>query len=209
LLVLVKEVTFPTRFSFYKMTDSNTQRMIDNTRLLIEAQQGNTESFGQLYEQYAQQVYRYLYVNLHDQMDAEDLTEEVFLRAWKFLPNYRHQGVPFLSYLFQIARNALIDHYRRSKSSTQHVELLEEIIDDQHQDPSSTASERIEREEVLKYLDKLNEDYRNVLIFRFLSDLSPSETAVVMGKTLGAVRVLQHRALAALRKILEVNIIFL
>ncbi len=191
------------------MTDSDIQRTEDDTRLLIEAQQGNTESFGKLYERYALQVYRYIYANLHDQMDAEDLTEEVFLRAWRFLPNYRHQGVPFLSYLFQIARNALIDQYRRSKPNHQQVELLEEIVDNQHSDPASFTSENNEREEVLKFLNKLSEDHRTVLLLRFFSDLSPAETAVVMGKTLGAVRVLQHRALAALRRILEVNIFFL
>ena len=87
---------------------------VDDIQLLKTAQDGNAEAFGELYERYAQRVFRFLYAHLNNQQDAEDLTGEVFLRVWRALGNYKERGVPFLAFLFRIARNALIDHYRRT-----------------------------------------------------------------------------------------------
>ena len=176
---------------------------VDDIQLLHSAQQGNAEAFGGLYERYADRVFRFLFAHVDNRLDAEDLTEDVFLRVWRSLPNYREQGVPFLAFLFRIARNALIDHYRRSGPSKQQVPIEDLAIKDQSPGPVDAALFSFEREELRLSLEQLREDYRMVLVLRFLSELSPEETAQVMGRSPGAVRVLQHRALAALRTLLD------
>lgn len=180
-------------------------RDINDAQLMALARDGDAEAFGELYERYAQSIYRFLSAHLNDRLDAEDLTGEVFLRVWRTLPSYSEQGVPILAYLFRIARNALIDHYRRTSRSGKEMSLEASPIVDHDPDPGDIAMSRMERQEVRRILDQLSEDYRNVLILRFLSELSPAETAHVMGRTEGAVRILQHRALAALRELIDIS----
>ena len=176
---------------------------IDDVQLIVLAQDGEADAFGELYERYVQTIFRFVYVRLDDRRDAEDLTEEVFLRVWQSLPNYREQGVPFLAFLFRIARNAVIDFYRSSKSSGHQESIEDSLVQDLHSDPGEQAITNLEHQELRQVLDNMREDYRMVLVLRFLSELSPEETAQVMGRSTGAVRVLQHRALSALRNILE------
>ena len=175
---------------------------IDDVQLIVLAQDGEADAFGELYERYVQTIFRFVYVRLDDRRDAEDLTEEVFLRVWQSLPNYREQGVPFLAFLFRIARNAVIDFYRSSKSSAHQESIEDNPLQDLRSDPGEQAITNLEHQELRRILDTMREDYRMVLVLRFLSELSPEETAQVMGRSTGAVRVLQHRALAALRSIL-------
>ena len=177
--------------------------VVEDHQLLKSAQDGNTEAFGMLYERYADRVFRFLFAHVDNRLDAEDLTEDVFLRVWRSLPNYREQGVPFLAYLFRIARNALIDHYRRSGPVKNQVSIEDLSLHDGNPGPGESAISSLEREELRISLEQLREDYRMVLVLRFLSELSPEETAQVMGRTPGAVRVLQHRALSALRLMLD------
>lgn len=176
---------------------------IDDVQLIVLAKDGEADAFGELYERYVQTIFRFVYVRLDDRRDAEDLTEEVFLRVWQSLPNYREQGVPFLAFLFRIARNAVIDFYRSSKSSAHQESIEDSPLQDLHSDPGEQAITNLEHQELRRILDTMREDYRMVLVLRFLSELSPEETAQVMGRSTGAVRVLQHRALSALRSILE------
>lgn len=177
--------------------------VVDDHQLLKSAKDGDTEAFGFLYERYAERVFRFLFAHLDNRLDAEDLTEEVFLRVWRSLPSYREQGVPFLAFVFRIARNALIDHYRRSGQTKNQVSIEEITVHDGNPGPGESAIASLEREELRISLEQLREDYRTVLVLRFLSELSPEETAQVMGRSAGAIRVLQHRALSALRAILN------
>lgn len=174
----------------------------EEIQLLFAAQHGDTESFGKLYETYAPAVFRFLFAHLSERMEAEDLTGEVFLRAWRSLASYQAQGLPFSAYLFRIARNALIDQYRRNRHSLQDVSLEDDLSADPQSDPSDVTLAVLERKEIRAKMEALREEYRTVLVLRFLSDLSPEETAASMGKSPGAIRVLQHRALAALRKLI-------
>jgi len=176
---------------------------VDDIQLLKIAQEGDTEAFGELYERYAARVFRFLYSHMDNRLDAEDLTEDVFLRAWKSLPNYREQGVPFLAFLFRVARNALIDHYRRAAGTKQDVSLEDLPLHDRAPGPVEVVMANLEHSKLRQTLDQLREDYRTVLVLRFLGELSPEETAQAMGRSSGAVRVLQHRALAALRTIMD------
>ena len=172
-------------------------------QLVKEAQDGDSQAFGQLYERYAEPIFRFIFAHVDNRLDAEDLTEEVFLRTWKKLPTYQDQGVPFIAFLFKVARNALVDHYRRSNRVKQQLSLEDDLVSDFHPDPSDMAAASIERQQMRAVLGQLREEYRTVLLLRFMGNLTPEETAEAMGKSSGAVRVLQHRALAALRKLLE------
>jgi len=186
----------------YQQFDKEPQQIAD-PQLLSSAKGGDAEAFGQLYERYAERVFRYLFAHVDNRLDAEDITEDVFLRVWRSLPNYREQGVPFLAFLFRIARNALIDHYRRSGQSKGQVSIEDMALRDHNPGPGESALSSLEREELRVSLEQLREDYRTVLVLRFLSELSPEETAQIMGRSPGAVRVLQHRALASLRTMLD------
>jgi RNA polymerase sigma-70 factor (ECF subfamily) len=178
-------------------------REVDDIQLLKIAQEGNSEAFGAIYERYAEKVFRYLNAHLGNGLDAEDLTEEVFIRVWRSLPDYRERGTPFLSFVFRVARNALIDHYRRERRVVGQLSADEVMIADYKPGPGEIVSQQMEQQELREALEGLREDYRNVLILRFLSDMSPEDTALAMGRSAGAVRVLQHRALAALKGRLE------
>jgi RNA polymerase sigma-70 factor (ECF subfamily) len=175
---------------------------VEDAQLLKIAQDGDTDAFGELYERYAKVMFRFLFAHLDNRIDAEDLTEEVFLRVWRTLPKFREQGVPFAAYLYHIARNVLIDHYRRNKRSVSDVSIEDGHVVDRHHDPADTVTNNLEHQELREVLVQLRDDYREVLVLRFLSELSPEETAQAMNRSVGAVRVLQHRALAAMRKLL-------
>jgi RNA polymerase sigma-70 factor, ECF subfamily len=189
--------------SFIKVDSVDLRQDTDDNELLKNAQCGEAEAFGELYQRYSRIVFRFIYAHLNERLDAEDLTEEVFLRAWRSIAGYKEQGVPFLAYLFKIARNVMIDFYRRAGRSGGHMSIDEKPFPDLGPDPGETAMVNLEHQEIRSTLDQLRDDYRTVLILRFLSGLSPEETGDVMGRTPGAVRILQHRALSALRNLLE------
>jgi len=176
---------------------------IDDTELVKNAQSGDAEAFGEIYARHAQAVFRFFASRLDNQLDAEDLTEDVFLRVWRSLPNYHEKGVPFSAFLFRIANNALIDHYRKVNSPSSEVSIEDESLQDNRHNPEDVVAENIEHDELRNVLEKLRDDYRDVLILRFLSELSPVETAKVMDRSVGAIRILQHRALLAVRNVVE------
>jgi RNA polymerase sigma-70 factor (ECF subfamily) len=191
--------------SFYSMqTDQNWQELED-IELIKYAQSGDTEAFGVIYERYARVIYRFLNAHLNDFQDAEDILADVFLRVWKVLPKYQDRGTPFLVLLFRIARNRLIDHYRHVSTKRPSVSLDYVNIPDRKSEPADILVAKWENAELRRTMQKLREDYRTVLILRFISGLSPDEAAQVMGRSVGAVRVLQHRALASLRELLNAS----
>jgi RNA polymerase sigma-70 factor (ECF subfamily) len=168
--------------------------------LIKRARRGDQHAFGDLYEAHAPVIFRYLFTHLDNPMDAEDLTCEVFLKAWQSLPKYVERGVPFLAFLFRIARNALVDHYRQNnRLEHKSTDDMDGYKAEGVAEPVELVSNQLEHQYVLRILSKLRPDYQNVLSLRFISELSPYETAQVMKRSVGAIRVLQHRALAALR----------
>jgi len=193
---------------------SVSEQRITDIRLIKDAQAGDPEAFGELYERHALTVYRFLSAHLDDMLDVEDLTDDVFLKTWRALPRYRETGVPFAAFLLRIAHNTVIDYYRNARRTEVNLEPEEDREPEEAKaarvsgadspDPGETAITNMEHQELRLRLDCLRKDYRTVLVARFLSELSTEETARVMGKTVGAVRVLQYRALAALRKLLAV-----
>jgi RNA polymerase sigma-70 factor (ECF subfamily) len=175
----------------------------DDALLIEKAKDGDVDAFGELYDRYAPSIFRFIYSQTLHRLDAEDLTADVFFRAWRSLPRYRDQGFSFSPYLFRIARNALIDT-RRKRSLTKDIseDEMMKIPDKMASDPSTLLSSKVQHNELVRILGQLREDYRTVLILRFFNDLNPEEISEVMGRSVGAVRVLQHRALSSLRKLM-------
>jgi RNA polymerase sigma-70 factor (ECF subfamily) len=175
----------------------------DDSALIQKAKEGDADAFGNLYERYADSVFRFIYSQTANRFDAEDITGDVFLRAWQSLTKYEERGFPFSAYLFRIARNVMIDRSRKQKpvSEIPEDELL--VGENTHDlEPSTILATKLQHKEIVKTLEQLREDYRTVLILRFFNDLTTEETSDVMGRSAGAIRVLQHRALSSLRKLL-------
>lgn len=175
-------------------------RDITDAVLIARAQQGATEAFGELYQRYYATIFRFVCLRISSPQDAEDLTDDIFLRAWNNVHKYDERGIPFAAYLFQIARNALIDHYRKNRVTVTSIEDLSIVAMDP--EPEDSVLTRLEFQELQRRMEFLPEDYQIVLNLRFLSGLSPEETAKMMNRSEGAVRVLQFRALTALKRLM-------
>jgi len=168
------------------------------------AAKGDEHAFASLYDTYLDSIYRFIYLRVEDQQTAEDITSKVFLRAWEKLGNYQFRGVPFRAWLFRIARNAVIDHYRTRKE-TAPLEVVINSRDDNFLPVSQQVSLRIEAQQVMECMLRLTEDQRNVLTLKLVHGLNTKEVAKTLGKRQGAVRALQMRGLQALAKIMETS----
>jgi RNA polymerase sigma-70 factor (ECF subfamily) len=173
----------------------------DSEEVLIhQAATGDQAAFTALYEMHAERVYRHVRFQVLDGHDAEDITQEVFVKAWKSLPRYRQTGAPFVSWLIVIARNAIVDHFRSKKN----VRELDESNEPHSQsDPVSSVEAEFGRAEIREALMGLNGDKRTVLIMHFIDGFSYEEIGKALGKSEGAIRVIQHRALKDMKKILS------
>lgn len=173
-----------------------------NDELVARAQNGDAEAISFLYLNNYQSIYRYLYYRVGDSKAAEDLTSEVFVKMIQALPNYRRQNVPFTAWLFQISRNLAIDLHRKRAARMVDTELHENI-----QESGPTLDDILEgkltNERLLKAMHSLTNDQRDVLILRFIEGLPLSEVAIILHKSEDAIKGLQHRALTALRALLN------
>lgn len=176
--------------------------MQDEQCLVQKAQQKDKEAFAELYEAYFDKIYRYIMLKTGNQADAEDMTQQVFLKALKSLPSYKYQEVPFSAWLYRIAHNQMVDHFRKS-SKHQNCELAEEITPDNPDDnPQRQVELKTDIESLIKATRQLTKSQQEVIALRFSSDLPVAEVARLMGKSEGAVKALQHSAVVALRKIM-------
>ncbi|MBX4191208.1 MAG: RNA polymerase sigma factor [Candidatus Doudnabacteria bacterium] len=170
----------------------------DVQKLVVLAQNGDSEAFGQIYDQYARQIHNFLLGKLRHQQVCEDLVHTVFLKAWTNLKSYHQRtNVKFSTWLFQIANYTLIDYWRTKKPTAELVEI--ENLADFATDPQLYE----EYGYLWKAVSKLPLNYQTVLDLRFKRDLSVEETAEIMNKSSVGIRVLQHRALRALKNKLK------
>jgi len=170
--------------------------------LVSRAQSGEQDAFTLLYREYVAQIYRYIYLRVGQSAQAEDLTQEVFLRVIKNIGNYRYRGRPFVSWLFRIAHNLVIDYYRQMKKegTVFFIDSISITVDD---DPAVTVEQDMEMLEIKQAIDKLPPRQREVISLRFGSELSIAETARAIGKTEGTVKKLQYEGIIKLRKLME------
>ncbi len=173
--------------------------MLENEAHIInQAQQGNPEYFGLLYDHYLAPIYRFVFLKVSAKAEAEDLVHEIFLSAWKNIEDYDHLGFPFSSWLYQIARHKVIDYYRTKRSNLDIENIGEEnlkvanVMDNE-------LDKNLDLDRVKNAIKQLNEDQQNVLIMRFVEDLSYQEISAVLDKSEGAIRLIQHRAIQNLK----------
>jgi RNA polymerase sigma-70 factor (ECF subfamily) len=169
--------------------------------LVDRARRGNADAFGQLYQLHLDRIYRYVYYRVGSSNEAEDLTEHVFLKAWEAIGRYESRGLPFAAWLYRMAHNAVIDHYRARRPMTSIDETFD--LEDERQNPVASAEALFDREELRVAIGRLNPDQQTVILLRFSEGLSHAEVGRILGKSEGAVRVIQHRALGVMARFLR------
>ena len=166
------------------------------TGIVKRAAGGDLEAFGELYNIYVDAIYRYVFHQVRDRMTAEDVTEDVFFKAWKAIGSCKGKEQTFSSWLYRIAHNNVIDNLRRQrKYLSTDVETIAEVGG-----PELGAEGRQEQQEVLEAISELPQNQRQVILLKFIEGLDNTEIERIIGKSQGAIRVLQMRGLATLRK---------
>lgn len=173
----------------------------DLPRLIADAQSGDPAAFGDLYDRYAAMILRYLYARTHEVENAQDLTQEVFVRVIKGIGKFEYRGEKsFLGWLYTIAGNVLIGQARRKRSISTPLDDNLDLVDPRGQDTVLTAFDRVFLQHAIS---QLTEDQQQVLTLKFFADLTNQEIAATIGRTEGAVKALQYRAIQSLQQILE------
>ena len=175
----------------------------DDSGLISSAAAGDTQAFGVLYERHSPRVSRHAYFLTGDAVLAEDITAQVFLKAFEAIPRYQERGLPFTAWLLRITCNLVIN-YRKSHKNGAHAQLPETLeADERNQSPENSCETKLDGERVWQEVKKLPNDQRQVIVMRFVDDMGYPDIAGILGKSVGAVRVIQFRALANLRHMME------
>ena len=175
--------------------------MQDEQKVVFQACGGDKEAFTQLYECHFDRIYRYVALKIGNRTEAEDMTQQVFIKAYESIGSYKSQGVPFSAWLFRIAHNQMVD-YVRKQSKRPTVPLDESMPILSNSNPEHEVETKMELEKVTAASKHLTEAQREVISLRFAGGLSIEETARAMKKSEGAVKALQFSAVRALRKTL-------
>jgi RNA polymerase sigma-70 factor (ECF subfamily) len=160
------------------------------------------QAFGELYDRFVERVYRYLYFRCGSHPEAEDLTEQVFLKAWEAIGRYRWQGRPFLAWLYRLAHNAHIDHIRGQRPAAS-LNNDAQPIDVPSQSAAVELARTLDAEVLASALCELTFEQQQVIVMKFMEGLDNEQIAHAMDKREGAIRALQMRALLSLRRVLE------
>jgi len=183
----------------------------DNTRaedpdergLLERASRADPEAIGALYDRYVVRIYNYIYHRVGQADLAEDLTSQVFARMLEAIREGRAWRTSFSGWIYRIAHNLVIDHYRRrGRAAFVELEEASPLISDEA-DPLRKVEARLESEHLRAALGKLTEEQAEVIALRFLDEFSIAEVAAMMNKTEGAIKALQYRAVLALRRVMQ------
>jgi RNA polymerase sigma-70 factor, ECF subfamily len=170
--------------------------------LVDRAQQGDRDALEELYLIHFDRIYSYLHVSVGNRHDAEDLTTQTFLRMLESIGRFRWQSAPFSAWLFRIAHNLAMDHFRANRR-WQPEEEPPEPDPDESTSAEAGALESIGRRSMLELIEDLSGEQQQVLTLKFVFNFSNAEAATILGKTEGAIKSLQHRALVSLQKQLE------
>ncbi|MFZ5559894.1 MAG: RNA polymerase sigma factor [Patescibacteria group bacterium] len=181
------------------MEKINKEKLI---KIVKKAKRGDEKAFSYLYEYYISPIFRFIYFRIKSYEEAEDLTQAVFLKAWNALPNYQQKKNPFSSWLYTIARNTIIDYWKKRKEWK-----ISDLARDTIKDSRRPIYDLIEEEEdfrvVKEAISLLSEDQQEVIILKFIEELSNKEIAKIMNKKEDAIRQLQSRAIKSLKEYLN------
>ena len=174
----------------------------DVRRLVDRAQAGDREALEELYLLHFDRIYSYLHMSVGNRHDAEDLTTQTFLKMLESIGRFRWQSAPFSAWLFRIAHNLAMDHFR-ARRRWQPEEEVPEPRGQEEPSAEALAMRTIGRESMLTMIEDLSPEQQQVLTLKFVFNFSNGEVAAILGKTEGAIKSLQHRALVSLQKQLE------
>src|SRR3989344_3270603 len=177
--------------------------MLDGEEKLIkDAINGEASAFGLLYDRYQPKIYRFIYLKVSHREEAEDLAHQVFLSAWEKIESFqfKENSSYFSGWLYQIARNKIIDHYRTRKNNLDISKI--QIIDEKNR-PESAFEKNLNIKEIKQAISLLNPNEQDVIIMRFVEELSPKETSKALGKSEVSIRITKHRAIKKLKNILN------
>lgn len=177
-------------------------RKLEIEELVLLVQGGDQDAFATLYDILLDPIYRYIYYRV-PATEAEDLTETVFLKVWKNINKYRPMKNVFTAWVFRIAHNLVVDYYRAAKN--QKVEELNEALPDmdrQH-NPIARTKQVMDNDILKKAIARMKDSYREIIIYKFINELSNTEIAQILNKSEGSLRILQFRALKALKRELQ------
>jgi RNA polymerase sigma-70 factor (ECF subfamily) len=170
--------------------------------LVDRAQKGDREALEELYLIHFDRIYSYLHVSVGNRHDAEDLTTQTFLKMLESIGRFRWQSAPFSAWLFRIAHNLAMDHFRASRR-WQPEEEVPEPEPDEATSAEAGALQSIGRKSMMELIEDLSPEQQQVLTLKFLFNFANAEAATILGKSEGAIKSLQHRALASLQKQIE------
>jgi RNA polymerase sigma-70 factor (ECF subfamily) len=175
--------------------------------LVIRAQEGEADAFGELYDRYVDLVFRYIYYRVGTRALAEDLTSETFLRALRRISSFTWQGRDVGAWFVTIARNLIADHYKsgRYRLEVATADMLD--ADQAEEGPEGAVLDSLSNATLLEAVKELNPEQQECIVLRFLQGLSVAETALAMGKNEGAIKALQYRAVRALGRLLPADMV--
>jgi RNA polymerase sigma-70 factor (ECF subfamily) len=176
---------------------------LEDFELINKAKDGDTGSFGVLYDRYVRKIYNYIYYRTGNVNEAEDLTSRVFFRAFRHIKKYHQRGVPFSAWLYRIAHN-LVANWYRDRSRRKEVALEDHFSSSfQHDFPESALEKNQEFERMMRSIRKLPPERQQLIILKFVEGLSNAEIGIIMRKSEGAIKSLYHRTLDSIRKNIE------
>jgi RNA polymerase sigma-70 factor (ECF subfamily) len=176
-----------------------TESELKDEDILALASQGDKDAFGMLYERYLDRIFNYVYYRTGNLHDAEDLTARVFQRAMNHIHSYTDRGVPFSAWLYRIAHN-LVANWHRDRSRKQEIPINDlPVLPSRGDHPETRLMHSQDQDSLLRLIRRLPPDRQQLLILKFVEDMSNAEIGQIMGRSEGAVKSLYHRTLLALR----------
>lgn len=164
----------------------------------LKLKTGDSEAFVFFYDKYVSNIYRFVLIKVSDKQVAEDLTQDIFLRTWQHLVDKKNIK-NFQAFIFRIARNAVIDHYRSSHKQELPLEYISES--NRLHDDGKKLDQSLDADEILKQLSKLKPEYQEILMLRYVEDLSINSISEILEKDKNTIRVMLHRATSKLKEI--------
>jgi len=173
----------------------------EELELIRRAKECDPSAFAEIFEYYYQDVYNYIYHKVANVHLAEDLASDVFLKVLESIDSFSFRGIPLAMWLLRIARNLMVDHFR-GQPKTSDLPLKEDLLPTEV-GPSDVFETKLTRQQLVRAFSDLTEEQQDVIILKFVDGLDNTEVAQVLGKSEGAIKSLQHRALVSLNRVLE------
>lgn len=182
--------------------NEQTQKLTDEQieELVQKSQKGDADAFGQIYDTFITPIYRYVYYKVKNE-DVEDIVETLFLKAWENINKYtKRKNTTFRSWIFRIAHNLVVDHYRLTR---EHASLDPRLSDTKREsNPITVTTQSLNNQHLKKALSKIKKNYQQIILLKYINELSNEEISKILKKSEGSVRILQFRALKSLKQIL-------